>query len=225
MVEPTKNLQLVFDRASNDAKKMQHQYVTLEHLLYAMLCQESFETIVTEYGADPVLMKKNLENYLKTKLEEIKTDEVKYKPKKTTTVERVLSRAFAQVLFQGKNQIDISDVFISILSEKRSYAYFITQQAGVDRDQFVMHVSTDVEEYEGTSQNEAPENQGIANKSLKAFTTDLNASVRANKIDPVIGRDEEIEQVALALGRRTKSNVLMVGDPGVGKTAIAERLA
>jgi ATP-dependent Clp protease ATP-binding subunit ClpA len=225
MVEPTKNLQLVFDRASNDAKKMQHQYVTLEHLLYAMLCQESFETIVTEYGADPVLMKKNLENYLKTKLEEIKTDEVKYKPKKTTTVERVLSRAFAQVLFQGKNQIDISDVFISILSEKRSYAYFITQQAGVDRDQFVMHVSTDVEEYEGTSQNEAPENQGIANKSLKAFTTDLNASVRANKIDPVIGRDEEIEQVALALGRRTKSNVLMVGDPGVGKTAIAEGLA
>ena len=225
MVEPTKNLQLVFDRASNDAKKMQHQYVTLEHLLYAMLCQESFETIVTEYGADPVLMKKNLENYLKTKLEEIKTAEVKYKPKKTTTVERVLSRAFAQVLFQGKNQIDISDVFISILSEKRSYAYFITQQAGVDRDQFVMHVSAEAEEYEGTSQNEAPENQGIANKSLKAFTTDLNASVRANKIDPVIGRDEEIEQVALALGRRTKSNVLMVGDPGVGKTAIAEGLA
>ena len=225
MVEPTKNLQLVFDRASNDAKKMQHQYVTLEHLLYAMLCQESFEAIVTEYGADPVLMKKNLENYLKTKLEEIKTAEVKYKPKKTTTVERVLSRAFAQVLFQGKNQIDISDVFISILSEKRSYAYFITQQAGVDRDQFVMHVSAEAEEYEGTSQNEAPENQGIANKSLKAFTTDLNASVRANKIDPVIGRDEEIEQVALALGRRTKSNVLMVGDPGVGKTAIAEGLA
>jgi ATP-dependent Clp protease ATP-binding subunit ClpA len=225
MVEPTKNLQLVFDKASNDAKKMQHQYVTLEHLLYAMLCQESFETVVTEYGADPVLMKKNLENYLKTKLEEIKTTEVKYKPKKTTTVERVLSRAFAQVLFQGRNQIDISDVFISILSEKRSYAYFITQQAGVDRDQFVVHVSAETEEYEGVSHSEASENQGVANRSLKAFTTDLNASVRANKIDPVIGRDEEIEQVALALGRRTKSNVLMVGDPGVGKTAIAEGLA
>ena len=225
MVEPTKNLQLVFDRASNDAKKMQHQYVTLEHLLYAMLCQESFETVVTEYGADPVLMKKNLENYLKTKLEEIKTTDVKYKPKKTTTVERVLSRAFAQVLFQGRNQIDISDVFISILSEKRSYAYFITQQAGVDRDQFVVHVSADTEEYEGVSQSEASENQGVANKALKAFTTNLNADVKANKIDPVIGRSEEIEQLALALGRRTKSNVLMVGDPGVGKTAIAEGLA
>jgi ATP-dependent Clp protease ATP-binding subunit ClpA len=225
MVEPTKNLQLVFDKASNDAKELQHQYVTLEHLLYAMLCQDSFEAVIVEYGVDPELMKKNLENYLKTKLEEIKTSEVKYKPKKTNTVERVLSRAFAQVLFQGRNWIDILDVFISILSEKRSYACFITQQAGIDRDQFVMQVSAAMEEHEGGSKNEEPENQGIANKALRAFTTDLNANVKINKIDPVIGRTEEIEQVALALGRRTKSNVLMVGDPGVGKTAIAEGLA
>jgi ATP-dependent Clp protease ATP-binding subunit ClpA len=225
MVEPTKNLQLVFDKASNDAKELQHQYVTLEHLLYAMLCQDSFEAVIVEYGVDPELMKKNLENYLKTKLEEIKTSEVKYKPKKTNTVERVLSRAFAQVLFQGRNWIDILDVFISILSEKRSYACFITQQAGIDRDQFVMQVSAAMEEHEDGSKNEEPENQGIANKALRAFTTDLNANVKINKIDPVIGRTEEIEQVALALGRRTKSNVLMVGDPGVGKTAIAEGLA
>lgn len=225
MVEPTKNLQLVFDKASNDAKQLQHQYVTLEHLLYAMLCHDSFEAVIVEYGADPELMKKNLENYLKTKLEEIKTSEVKYKPKKTNTVERVLSRAFAQVLFQGRNWIDISDVFISILSEKRSYACFITQQAGIDKDQFIMQVSAEIEEHEGNVQNEAPENQGIANKALRAFTTDLNANVKTNKIDPVIGRTEEIEQVALALGRRTKSNVLIVGDPGVGKTAIAEGLA
>jgi ATP-dependent Clp protease ATP-binding subunit ClpA len=225
MVEPTKNLQLVFDKASNDAKELQHQYVTLEHLLYAMLCQDSFEAVIVEYGVDPELMKKNLENYLKTKLEEIKTSEVKYKPKKTNTVERVLSRAFAQVLFQGRNWIDILDVFISILSEKRSYACFITQQAGIDRDQFAMQVSAAMEEHEDGSKNEEPENQGIANKALKAFTTDLNNNVRINKIDPVIGRTEEIEQVALALGRRTKSNVLMVGDPGVGKTAIAEGLA
>lgn len=223
MVEPSQALQVVFDKAMSDAKKLQHEYVTLEHLLYAMLCEENFENVIIGYGADPELMKKNLENHLKTKLDEIKTDAQKYKPKKTQTVERVLSRAFAQVLFQGKNQIDIPNVFVSILNEKRSYAYFVTQQAGINKDKFVAYMSTELEEYE--EETEETENQGIANKALKSFTTDLNADVKKGKIDPVIGREEEVEQVALALGRRTKSNVLMVGDPGVGKTAIAEGLA
>ena len=82
MVEPSTALQVVFDKAVSDAKKLQHEYVTLEHLLYAMLCEESFENIIVGYGADPELMKKNLENYLKTKLEQVKTDLVKFKPKK-----------------------------------------------------------------------------------------------------------------------------------------------
>lgn len=224
MVEPTQQLQLAFEKATSDAKKLQHEYVTLEHLLYAMLCEENFENIVSGYGADPELMKKNLENYLKTKLEEIKTDKVKYKPKKTSSVERVLSRSFTQVLFQGRTQLEISDVFVGILSEKKSYAYFVTQQAGIEKDKFIAYLSAESNEY-ATGEVEEPEVQGVANKALKAFTTDLNASVKSGKIDPVIGREEEIEQVALALGRRTKSNVLMVGDPGVGKTAIAEGLA
>ncbi len=223
MVEPSQLLQVVFDKAMNDAKKLQHEYVTLEHLLYAMLCEENFENVILGFGADPELMKKNLENFLKTKLDEIKIESLKYKPKKTQTVERVLNRAFAQVLFQGKNQIDIPNVFISILNEKRSYAYFVTQQAGISKDKFVEYISTEIEEFEEST--DESENQGVANKALKSFTTDLNAEVKKGKIDPVIGREEEVEQVALALGRRTKSNVLMVGDPGVGKTAIAEGLA
>lgn len=223
MVEPSQELQVVYDRALADAKKMQHEYVTLEHLLYAMLCEENFEKTILDYGADPELMKKNLENYLKTKLDDIKTDKERYKPKKTQTVERVLNRAFAQVLFQGNNEIDVENVFVSILSEKKSYAYFVTQQAGINKDTFVEYVSKDVEPSQATY--EEPETNGVANKALKAFTTDLNGEVKSGKIDPVIGREEEIEQVALALGRRSKSNVLLVGDPGVGKTAIAEGLA
>jgi ATP-dependent Clp protease ATP-binding subunit ClpA len=222
MVEPSTALQVVFDKAVNDAKKLQHEYVTLEHLLYAMLCEESFENIILGFGADPELMKKNLENYLKTKLDEVKTDLTKFKPKKTATVERVLSRAFTQVLFQGRNDIEVSDVFISILSEKRSYAYFITQQSNINKDSFISYMSTETED---SLEEEEQENQGIANKALRSFTTDLNYEVKRNKVDPVIGRDDEIEQLALALGRRSKSNVLMVGDPGVGKTAIAEGLA
>ena len=222
MVEPSKELQAVFDKAVNDAKKLQHEYITLEHLLFAMLCEETFGTLITGYGSDADHMRKELESYLKTHLNDIKIEEKKYKPKKTTTVERVLNRAFTQVLFQGRNDITIADVFISILTEKKSWAYFITQKVGIDKEKFQNYISAETEIYDNQDENE---NKGIANKALRDFTTDLNQQVSMNKIDPVIGRDEEIEQVALALGRRTKSNVLIVGDPGVGKTAIAEGLA
>ena len=222
MVEPSKELQAVFDKAVNDAKKLQHEYITLEHLLFAMLCEETFGTLITGYGADAEHMRKELESYLTTNLNDIKIEEKKYKPKKTTTVERVLNRAFTQVLFQGRNDITIADVFISILTEKKSWAYFITQKVGIDKEKFQNYISAETEIYDNQDENE---NKGIANKALRDFTTDLNQQVSMNKIDPVIGRDEEIEQVALALGRRTKSNVLIVGDPGVGKTAIAEGLA
>ena len=201
-------------------KKLKHEYVTLEHLLYAMLCEETFAQIITGYGSDVDFLKKNIEQFLKTKLDDIKIDDDKYKPKKTGTVERVLNRAFTQVLFSGRNNIEISDVFLSMLSEKKSYSAFIIQNAGIEKAKFADYISS---EFVGIEDED--ENIGIANKALKDFTDDLNTMVKAGKIDPVIGRNEEIEQVALALGRRTKSNVLMVGDPGVGKTAIAEGLA
>ena len=223
MVEPSKELQLVFDKVVKDATKLRHEYVTLEHLLYAMLCENNFCDIVKGFGTDIEFIKKNLENYLKTKLDNILVEKGKeYKPVKTQTVERVLNRAFTQVLFSMRNVIEISDVFLSILSEKKSYAYFITQQAGVNKQQFSDYIST---EFDRHDDDDTQENVGIANKALREFTTDLNAAVKANKIDPIIGRNEELEQVALALGRRSKSNVLMVGEPGVGKTAIAEGLA
>jgi|TARA_R100000030_G_C3254196_1_gene123669 ATP-dependent Clp protease ATP-binding subunit ClpA len=223
MVEPSKELQLVFDKVVKDAVKLRHEYVTLEHLLYAMLCENKFTEIVSGFGTDVEYIKKNLENYLRTKLDNILVEKGKeYKPAKTQTVERVLNRAFTQVLFSMRNMIEISDVFLSILSEKKSYAYFITQQAGVNKQQFADYIST---EFDRTHIEDSQENLGIANKALKEFTSDLNSAVKNNKIDPIIGRNEELEQVALALGRRSKSNVLMVGEPGVGKTAIAEGLA
>ena len=223
MVEPSDALQAVFDKAVSDAKKLKHEYVTLEHMLYAMLCEKGFETVLTDFEADVATMKSALEKYLKEKCDDIKTDQ-KVKPKKTQSVERCLNRAFAQTLFQGRNEIDIVDIFISLLSEKRSYAFFCTQQVGIDKEKFVRYVNSDLDRGIGDADG-ADENMGAANKALRAFTADLNSEVKDGKIDPVIGRSEEIEQVALALARRQKSNVLMVGDPGVGKTAIAEGLA
>ena len=221
MVEPSAGLQKIFDKAVKDAKSLKHEYVTLEHLLFAMLCEDGFIKTIEDYGADASLMKKLIQQYLKTKCNEIITDAEKFKPKKTQTVERVLNRAFAQVLFQGRNTIEVSDIFISMLNEKRSYAVYVANTAEINREKYTKMVSVDHE----ITDDVGDENAGIANKALKAFTSDLNADVEDGKIDPVIGRNDELESVALALGRRQKSNVLMVGDPGVGKTAIAEGLA
>jgi ATP-dependent Clp protease ATP-binding subunit ClpA len=222
MVEPSKQLQLVFEKAIKDAQKLRHEYITLEHLVFAMMCEAEFETVVKGYGADPVFIKKNLENYLKTQCDNIKVDAeiTKYKPKKTPTVERVLNRAFTQVLFIGRNNIELSDVFVSVLNEKKSIATYWIEKAGVSKEAFSEYISSEVE-----SEMEDEEMSGAMQKALKAFTTNLNDQAKKDKIDPIIGRADELESIALSLGRRNKNNVILVGDPGVGKTAIAEGLA
>ena len=221
MVEPSKELQLVFDKSVKDAQKLQHEYVTLEHLLYAMFCEENFTNIVNVFGADVDYIKSNIEHHLKTQCDEIKTEETKFKPKKTATVERVLNRAFTQVLFAGRSHIELTDVLIGILTEKKSIGVYFLEKGGIDKTKFAEFINNELED----EQVEEEEMSSEARRALKAFTTNLNDQVKKGKVDPIIGRAEELESLALALGRRSKNNVLMVGDPGVGKTAIAEGLA
>jgi len=220
MVEPSQELALVFEKAMADAKKLQHEYVTLEHLAFSMVCSESFYTTLKGFGADVDYIKTNLEHYLKDKCDELKVETKKFKPKKTQTVERVLNRAFTQVLFAGRQTIDLPDVMLSILSEKKSMAHYYFEQGGVNKDKFAEYINTELE-----TSFEDEEMSGQAQRALRAFTTDLNNEAKKNKIDPIIGRADELDSIALALGRRSKNNVLLVGDPGVGKTAIAEGLA
>ena len=221
MVEPSKELQLVFDKSIKDAQKLQHEYVTLEHLLYSMFCEESFLNVLNMFGADVDYIKANLEHHLKTQCEEITTEETKFKPKKTTTVERALNRAFTQVLFAGRSHIELTDVLVSILNEKKSICVYFLEKGGVEKTKFAEFINTELEEEESNDEEISAE----ARRALRAFTTNLNDQVKRGRVDPIIGRAEELESLALALGRRSKNNVLMVGEPGVGKTAIAEGLA
>jgi ATP-dependent Clp protease ATP-binding subunit ClpA len=221
MVEPSDNLQAVFEHAIESAKKLHHEYLTIEHILLAMLIDESFSNCVQGFNNSSDVLKKNLQDYVTTKLNEITIQDVVVKPKKTQAVERVLNRAFTQVLFNGRQRIEPTDVFLAMMGEKRSWAQFYIQQAGIDKDKFADFINNTVEE--GEEENMPQE--GSMNKALAAYTTNLNDAVNKNKIDPVIGRVEELENIALSMGRRSKNNVILVGDPGVGKTAIAEGLA
>ncbi len=220
MVEPSDNLQAVFEKAIETAKKLHHEYLTIEHLLFAMMSEEPFSNALTGYGANVEEFKKNLAEYLQNKCAEITIDDVVVKPRKTQSVERILNRAFTQVLFNGRQRIEATDVFLAMFGEKRSWALFYIQQAGIDKDKFADYINNNVDEGE-----EEVEQDGNAAKALASFTTNLNDQVKKSKIDPVIGRIDELENIALALGRRSKNNVILVGDPGVGKTAIAEGLA
>ena len=220
MVEPSKELQAVFDKALKDAQKLQHEYVTIEHILFAMCCETGFYSMIEGFGGDIEYLKSNLEHHLKNNCDEFKIEEKKFKPKKTNTVERVLNRAFTQTLFAGRNTMQLADVLISIMSEKKSISSYYLQKAGIEKDSFSDFINNEIDD-----EIVEEELSGEAKRALRSFTTNLNDEVKRKKIDPIIGRSEELESLTLALGRRSKNNVLMVGEPGVGKTAVAEGLA
>jgi ATP-dependent Clp protease ATP-binding subunit ClpA len=223
MLEPNKDLEQIFENAVQVASVNEHEYITLEHFLYSMLNNDSFVEILNSFGTDVKVLKEDVENYITNNLTEIVNPDVA-KPKKTSTVDRMLNRAFTHVLFSGRQIIEPVDCFISLFAEKKSHASYFIKKANIDKDQFVSFVKKEVareEEEPGPNTGKNPQLE----RMIVQFCTNLTAKARAKKIDPVIGREKEIEEIQLILARRTKSNAIMIGDPGVGKTAIAEGLA
>jgi len=222
MLEPNSDLEAVFDRAVKIAAKNKHEYITLEHFLYSLIIDSKFEQLLGDFGADLESLKTNLETYIATKLTEIVVEDLNQRPKKTHSMERMLNRAFTQVLFSGRSTISPVDCFISMFAEKKSHAAHFMRQAKIDKDAFIDYIGQ-----EKTSSENLPEdvNSTQLERMLVQFCTNLNNKVKQKKIDPVIGREKEIEEMQLVLARRNKCNVMMIGDPGVGKTAIAEGLA
>jgi ATP-dependent Clp protease ATP-binding subunit ClpA len=226
MIEPSQNLQTIFENAVNTARELNHEYITIEHIVYSIMCDEEAYALIGGFGADANFIKTNLDHYLKNNLNDIKTADPKSKPKKTNSVERVLNRCFTQVLFSGRQRMEVADVIISVLSEKNSFGFYFLNKGGVTKEKFVKFFQENlVVEEEEPSEDRRVVNANQADRILNQYCTNLSLKAKQRKIDPVIGRDEEIEKIQLVLARRNKSNVLMVGDPGVGKTAIAEGIA
>jgi ATP-dependent Clp protease ATP-binding subunit ClpA len=225
MIEPSKSLQEIFEKSIEMAKTLSHEYITIEHIIYGIMDDEDSYKLLESFGADAKFVKTNIEHYLKNNLNDIKTTNANAKPKKTNSVERVLNRCFTQVLFSGRQRMEIADIIISVLSEKNSFGYYFLTKAGVTKEKFVKYFQENVQVTEDAEVETRIVNSNQIDRILNQFCTNLSLKAKQRKLDPVIGRDDEIEKIQLVLARRNKANVLMVGDPGVGKTAIAEGIA
>jgi len=223
MIEPDKDLSNMFETAILTAVQYGHQYLTLEHFLWGMVSDEEFSKILQEYGADIRGLKKNLINFIENDLKNIQSLEINTKPTKTNTVERMLNRAFTQVLFSGRQQIGPIDCLVSLFSEKNSHALYYLRLAKVEKDKFLEFVNKEHISGDETESSTVADRQ--LEKFLIQYCVNLTQKAKNNSIDPVIGREKEIEDIILVLARRNKSNVMLIGDPGVGKTAIAEGIA
>ena len=208
------------------AKDYKHQYVTLEHLLAALVEFPPFNKLLKDYGIEVEELLRDIYDYLGKQDTIVRKTEVTddVLPQRTHSLERVFNRAFTQVLFSAREEMLPIDLLLSITQEINTHAAYFLIKWGVDRKGLVAFYSQNNQTKTKTSKRENVKAEH-ANRILDEYCTDLNKQVNDGKIDPVIGREYELEEIAQVLARRHKSNVLMIGDPGVGKTAIAEGLA
>jgi len=233
MLEANEGLGNIFENAVKEAEKRRHEYVTIEHVLLALIKDEGIGTVLHDFKVNVGMLIKDVEDYLDTKCNDIVAKgKEPMTPRKTASLERLMNRAFTQALFQGRQDVNSIDILISIFSEKKSYAAFFLKKHQVNKQDLQDLVSTETILDEGMAQMggqqpgaEQKLRPNQADRILKNYCENLNQKYFDKKIDPVIGRDEETEQLKQILARRNKNNVLIVGDPGVGKTAVVEGLA
>lgn len=211
----------IIERAVFFAKQRHHEYVTLEHTLLGMITHESFRKQLDKFGVNSEMMIDDVIEYLDNLISiEVSVKETS-QPRKTNALERMFSRAVTQVLFTGRRQIEIIDLYLSIFQETNSHAQYFLLKWGVTRNEFVSFWQKNFK----SDKHSAKLSEDQATEILEEYTINLTEMARKNKIEPVIGREQEIEDIVMILAKRFKANVLMVGDPGTGKTAIAEGLA
>jgi len=206
----------ITDYAIQIAKKKEHEYVLVEHLLLSIVHYEPFTKTLMTYGIDVKLLSSEINDYLDNVDNLSGSGEP---PKKTNALERVFNRAVTQVLFTGRRYVTTLDLYLSITSESQSHASYFLLKHGVNKSDFTDYWQKNYKE------SDVKLSDTQAKETLEEFCTNLNELARDEKLEPLIGRAKEIRDAIDILAKKFKSNVLMVGDPGVGKTAIAEGLA
>jgi ATP-dependent Clp protease ATP-binding subunit ClpA len=215
--------------AFNEAKFKKHEYMTPEHLLYAIIQYEEGRVIIESAGGDVRSLRHNIEEFFKEKMEIVEVDE----PKQSAGFQNVMERAIWHTASAQKEVLDIGDVLVSILDEEESFAAYFMGLEGITRYELLKFISHGVSVFPHEPYDELGEYEDVVEKTdkksgdkfIEMFTTELTAKALAGEIDPLIGREDIIERTIQVLCRRTKNNPVHVGDPGVGKTAITEGLA
>ena len=219
LLKPNKDLEQIIETANKIAASRNSRYVTTEHLLYAMLLEDSFMAMLTEFGVQFTDLVDEVKTYIDTKIPR-EENALPGKPTRTHALERVFNRGYTQVMFSGRDKLLVYDIFISLMSESNSHSAYFIMKYGIKKEEFAAFVSN---KFGKELKNEEAEQ--YYESVLKQYCTDFTLLAEKKELDPVIGRNGIIDDICQTLARRNKSNVLMVGDPGVGKTAIAEGLA
>ena len=228
----TKSLEQAISQAFKFATEKKHQYVTLEHLLLALTDETDARNVMKACNVDVDLLNENLEFYIDNELENIVTTDTKLEPQPTASFQRVIQRSIVHVQSSGKNEVTGANILVALFAERESHATFFLQEQEVTRYDvvnFISHGITKVDNfaYGGSfdSSSTTNNNKAATNSPLETYCVNLNKKAEQNNIDRLIGRTVEVDRLAQILCRRTKNNPLLVGDPGVGKTAIVEGLA
>ena len=231
----SKELSTALGFAVREAKKRRHEYVCVEHVLYAILNHETGVETIEKCGGSPDMIKEELEKFFDEKLTRIDTKD-EYVLQQTIGFQRMIQRAINQARSAEKNEVNLGDILASIFQEKDSHAAFYLESEGITRLDVLKYISHtgETEKKIGPpmdpsqnlfKQTDTKKKRVQKKDPLEIYTTDLIKKAEAHKIDPLIGRADELDRVMQVLCRRRKNNPILVGDPGVGKTAIAEGLA
>jgi len=230
----SKDLETTLNNAFREARGKRHEFMTVEHLLLALLDNAAARSVLRAVGADIDRLRGELAEFIDSTTPVLPEDAEERETQPTLGFQRVLQRAVFHVQSSGRKEVTGANVLVAIFSEQESQAvYFLKLQdiARIDIVNYIAHGISKIQdsEGEGEEREETEEAQESAEPAgagaLEAFASNLNEQAKAGRIDPLVGRDEEVERVVQILTRRRKNNPLLVGEAGVGKTAIAEGLA
>ncbi len=228
------DVQIAFTLAVREAQRRRHEYLTTEHILYALLFEGSGQQIISVCGGDIEDLKRQLEDFFDKHLVSLPVEvEDENIPRQTLALQRLLQRTVLHMQSSNQEEVGVGDLLAAILEEENSHACYFLAGQGIERVDLLDYISHGLGDSSEPAQDQPsipqPDEGGKPKKTasdpLQAFTCDLVARARAGKIDPLVGREQELERTLLVLCRRRKNNPIFVGEPGVGKTAMAEGLA